>query len=108
MSEEWRTRLQASALAFVGTVLFPRLAYRLRSPTRLGLRGVIAFVAFELLHVLLGFAIRAWVMPWAERNAKERELVVPELRGRLGREPTNDAILAELMERSGRTRGDAG
>ncbi len=43
--------LHEAALRFVGVAALPRLAYRLRWPTRLGPRGLIGYIAFNtLLH----------------------------------------------------------
>jgi hypothetical protein len=89
----WRDMLQQSAIAFIGTAAFPRLAYWLRWPTRLGPRGFIAYVAF---NTLLLFAVRTWVIPFFKRMAEERERAERELRDRLGRDPTEDEVLAHL------------
>ena len=85
--------LQKSAVAFVGTVAFPRLVHWLRWPTRLGPRGVVAYAAF---NTLLAFAIHTWVIPWARRMAAARERAEQELREQLGREPTEDEVLAHF------------
>lgn len=89
----WPDVVQQSATAFVGTAAFPRLAYWLRWPTRLGPRGFIAYVA---CNTLLLFAIRTWVIPFFKRMAEERERAEQELREQLGREPTDDEVLAHL------------
>jgi hypothetical protein len=82
---EWRQVLEQRAAAFVGTVLFPRFAYWLRWPTRLGPRGLIAYIAFNTAVL---FAVRVWLIPRMKRWAAERDRVVQELREKLGREPT--------------------
>ena len=89
----WRTVLQQRAIAFVGTAAFPRLAYWLRWPTRLGPRGLVAYAAF---NALLLFAIRTWLMPYFKRMAEAREHAEQELREQLGREPTEDEVLAHF------------
>ena len=81
------------ALRFVGTAAFPRLAYRLRWPTRLRGRGLLAYIAF---NTMVGFAIRAWALPYFERAAEKREQAREELRELLGREPTDEELLAHL------------
>ena len=88
-----RNILQQSAIAFVGTAAFPRLGYWLRWPTRLGPRGFVAYAAF---NTALLFAIRTWVIPYVKRIAEEREPAERELREQLGREPTEDEVLAHL------------
>jgi hypothetical protein len=89
----WRNAVQQSALAFVGTAAFPRLAYWLRWPTRLGPRGMVAYAAF---NASLLFAIRTWVVPYLRRMGEERERARLELREQLGREPSEDELLAHL------------
>lgn len=88
-----RDVLQQSAISFIGTAAFPRVAYRLRWPTRLGPRG---FIAYATLNTLLLFAIRTWVIPYFKRIAEERERAEHELREQLGRDPTEDELLAHL------------
>jgi hypothetical protein len=85
--------VQKSAIAFVGAAAFPRLVYRLRWPTRLGPRGFVAYAAF---NTLLLFAAHTWVIPWAKRMAQARERAEQELREQLGREPTEDEVLAHF------------
>jgi len=89
----WRDVLQQSAIAFIGTAAFPRLAHWLWWPTRLGPRGFIAYAAF---NTLLLFAIRTWAIPFFKRMAEERERAEQELREQLGRDPTEDEVLAHL------------
>jgi hypothetical protein len=97
---DWRLVVQQRAIAFVGMVAFPRLAYWLRWPTRLGPRGFIAYVAF---NTLLLFALRTWVMAFFKRVVEERERAERVLCEQLGREPTEDEVLAHL----GITRGSS-
>lgn len=89
----WRDILPQSAIAFVGTAALPRVAYWMRWPTRLGPRG---FLAYAAVKTLSGFAIRTWLIPFMKRMAAERERAEKELREQLGREPTEDEILAHL------------
>ena len=84
---------QQSAITFAGTAAFPRAASWLRWPTRLGPRGLVAYAAF---NTLLGFAIRTWLIPFMKRMAQERERAEHELREQLGREPSEDEVLAHL------------
>jgi hypothetical protein len=69
----------------IGTTMFPRLAYRLRWPSRL--RGVklAAYVAF---NVLLMLSFRELAGRWARRRA----LVVESLRDELGREASSEDV----------------
>jgi hypothetical protein len=73
------------AAAIVAAALFPRLAYWARWQTRLGMRGRIAYVAF---NALVMFAIRQFVVPRLNRWVEEQAKVKEELRRQLGREPT--------------------
>jgi hypothetical protein len=95
----WRDVAQHYAIGFVGTAAFPRLSHRLRWPTRLGPRGLIAYIAF---NTLLRFAIGRWLMPFFKRMADERDRAEQELREQLAREPAEDEILAHLGITSGR------
>jgi hypothetical protein len=70
---------------------FPRLAYRLRWPTRLGPRGLVAYITF---NTLVGFALRQWAVPYLKRGFEERD----RLRQRLGREPTHDELVEHLRQ----------
>jgi hypothetical protein len=85
--------LQYSAIAFIGTAVFPRLARWARWPTRLGPRGFIAYVAFNTFAL---FAIRTWVMPFFARAIEAGQRAESELRRQLGRDPTEDEVLAHL------------
>jgi len=80
-------------IAFVFTAAFPRVAYRLRWPTRLGPSGIVAYVIF---NTLVGFALRAWMLPFFRRFADERAQAENELRQQFGREPTDDEVFARL------------
>jgi hypothetical protein len=76
----WRDLLAQTAMRFVWVAAFPRLAYRLRWPTRLGPRGLIAYVTFNALSV---FLLRQLVL-----RCIEIERTMQHLREQLGREPT--------------------
>ncbi len=89
----WREAVCYGAVALVFFAAFPRLAYRLRWPTRLRPRGVVAYVAF---NTLVGFALRVWAVPFLKRMADERAQAEQELRQQLGREPTEDELFAHL------------
>jgi hypothetical protein len=82
------------ALGFLFVAAFPRLAYWLRWPTRLGPRGFVAYAAFNTLS---GFAIGTWLVPYLRRTHEENERALQELRDRLGREPTEDEAVAHLV-----------
>jgi hypothetical protein len=88
-----RDVLAQSAIVFVGTAAFPRLAYWLRWPTRLGPRG---FIAYAASNALLLLAVQIWVVPYFTRMAKVRERAEQELREHLAREPTDEEVLAHL------------
>ena len=78
----------------VSAALFPRFLYWARWPTRLGLRGRVAYAAF---NALLLFAAREFVR-YARRLEEDWERVAEELRRELGREPSE----RELIERVSR------
>lgn len=89
----WREALGYGALAFVVLAAFPRMAYRLRWPTRLGWRGTVGYIA---MNTILGFALRTWALPYFKKMADERARAEQELREQLGREPTEDEVFAHL------------
>ena len=80
----------------VGTALFPRLLYWARWPTRLGLRGRVAYAAF---NALLLFAAREFVR-YARRLEGKWEQATDELRHELGREPSERELI-ERLSRAG-------
>jgi hypothetical protein len=88
-----RDILLQSAFVFVGTAALPRLAYWLRWPTRLGPRGFIAYAAFKALLLV---AIQTWVAPCFKRMGEAHERAEQALREQLGREPTQEEVLAHL------------
>jgi hypothetical protein len=53
-------------MTFVGVAAFPRLAHRLRRPTRLGPRGFVVYVACNTLAL---FLLRQILMPRWRRIA---------------------------------------
>lgn len=57
-------------VAFILGAAFPRLAYRLRWPSRLGARGLVAYVAF---NTTIGFGLRTWLSASLKRRAGEVE-----------------------------------
>ena len=93
MEPLWRNALRHSAIVFVGNAAFPRIAYWLRWPTRLGPRGLVAYVA---LNTAVLFALRIWVLPRLRRRAEEVDRARTELAERLGREPTDDELVEHL------------
>lgn len=90
---QWRDALREGLIAFAFLVAFPRLAYWTRWPTRLGRRGVIAYIAF---NAVVGFALRVWALPFFKRMGHEREQAENELRRQLGRGPTDEELLEHL------------
>ena len=62
--DESRTVVLAAVVAFVGGALFPRLAHRLRWPTRLGSRGVGIYVLYKWIEI---FTVRTWGPPLLKR-----------------------------------------
>ena len=89
VSQTDRTELEWALVAFVGTALFPRLAHRLRWPSRLRGRWLLAYIAS---NTLLGFAFRQFVFP----RIRSGIAAVDDLRAELGREPTTDEIARAL------------
>lgn len=89
----WRDALDHVAIAFLFLAAFPRLAHRMRWPTRLGPRGLLAYVAF---NTAIGVALRTWVVPFFKRIAQEQERAKEQMRRQLGREPTDDELIAHL------------
>lgn len=89
----WQETFGNGAIAVVFGAAFPKLAYRLRWPTRLGPRGLVAYIAF---NTVLDFALRTWVAPYFKRMAEQQERAKKELWQQLGRDPTEDELLAHL------------
>lgn len=89
----WREALSYSAMAFAFLAAFPKLSHRLRWPTRLGPRGLVAYIAF---NTAVGFAVRTWAVPFVKRTGERVERGKEELRRELGREPTDQELLAHL------------
>ena len=92
--------LPTAAAVFVAGAAFPRLADRLRWPSRLGGRRLAVYIAFKTLE---GFWVRQWLMPMITRHVELRARLVEQL----GREPTVDELRAHLLgsrpqRRSGR------
>lgn len=75
--------LQMAATVFVGTAAFPRLAYRLRWPTRLRGRRLVAYIGS---NTAMGFAMRQAVLPRMKRHMEQHRKLVEQL----GRQPTED------------------
>jgi hypothetical protein len=69
----------------IGTAMFPRLAYRLRWPTRL--RGV-KLAAYVAVNVLLMLSFREFAGRWFRRRAQ----LVDALTAELGREPSPEEV----------------
>lgn len=91
-----RDVLIESAMRFAGVVVFPGIAHRLRWPTRLGPRGLVAYIA---VNTLVAFALFNWVFPFLRRSHEEYERAKAQLADRLGREPT-DVELGEYFRRT--------
>lgn len=92
----WNDALRDAAWIFLGMAAFPKLAHRLRWPTRLGPRGLLLYIA---LNTALGVAVRTWAVPFLKRLAEEREEAKDELRQQLGRDPTDEELGAHLVAR---------
>ncbi len=93
----WRELAAHAGFVFVFLAAFPRLGHRLRWPTRLGPRGLLGYIAF---NTAFGFALRTWALPYMRRVAEERQRAEERLREQLGREPTEDEVLAHLVART--------
>jgi hypothetical protein len=89
-----RDALHRAAWTFVGAAAFPRLAHRLRWPTRLGPRGLLLYVAF---NTALGLAVRRWAVPYFEGVGLRGQQAMDDLRERLGREPTAEEFAAHRL-----------
>jgi hypothetical protein len=92
----WKDALRGSMWTFAGATVFPKLAHRLRWPTRLGPRGLLLYIA---LNTLLGLAARSWVAPFFRRLGERRAQAKKELRQQLGREPRDEELGAHLAAR---------
>ena len=104
----WPDVARDAAVRFAGVALFPRLAYWLRWPTRLGPRGLLAYTAF---NTALIFAVHTWLIPALRAYSEDMEQAKARLRDELGREPTGDELRdafyirhapAELRDQLGR------
>ena len=63
----WLNVIANAVIAFVFGAAFPRLAYRLRWPTRLGPRGLVAYIA---CNTAISFALQAGVLPALKAKIK--------------------------------------
>jgi hypothetical protein len=88
-----RTLLYAAGMTFLGNLLFPRLAYRLRWPTRLRGWALLAYIAW---NTALLFWFRQWAVPALGRYLAEADTARQALRDELGREPTDEEVLRRL------------
>ena len=70
---------------WLGMAAFPRLAYALRWPTRVGPRGFVAYVA---LRTAFGFGVFQCLLPHLRRTMAENDRLAVEL----GREPTPEEL----------------
>jgi hypothetical protein len=83
----------AYAVAIIFGAAFPRLWFPRRWRTPLSTRGIIGYIAFK---TVIGFVLQVCVLPYLRRMAQERAQAEEELRQTLGREPTDDELLAHL------------
>ena len=83
----------ATIAQIIGGTLFPRLAYWLRWPSRLSLRGSLVYVAWRVLVQVSYTRLRAGLIA-------QRETVKDHLRDQLGREPTEHEIRREFARRA--------
>jgi len=95
-----RDVIGASIVAFVGGAVAPRLAYRLRWPSRLGARGLVVYTAAQAAVI---FGVRFWLVPRLRQMAATRAVVADRLRARLGREPTEQEVIEEVLANDGRS-----
>jgi hypothetical protein len=79
-----------AAFEFIAGAAFPRLAHRLRWPTRLRGWRLLLYIG---LNTLLLFGVRVWALPYFGKMAAERERITRDLRAELGREPTQDEVV---------------
>jgi hypothetical protein len=89
------TALKLAAQSFAGNALFPRLAYRLRWPTRLRGRRLVRYIVFNAAFL---FCAREWLAPRLRSAAANVESVKRQLRWELGREPTEREIGERRVE----------
>jgi hypothetical protein len=78
-------RLIDAGLTFAGNLFFPRLSYRLRWRTRLGVGG-------SLAYVLAWTAFAVFFVWFLSKVAQRRDQMWAEVREHLGREPTPDEV----------------
>ena len=76
-------------VATVAGALFPRLAYLVRWPTRLGVKGRLLLTAWNATWY---YVVRFLIVPRFRARAAEWELARTVLREQLGREPTHEEI----------------
>jgi hypothetical protein len=89
-----RAALKFAGWSFVGNALFPRVAYRLRWPTRLRGRHLLLYVAF---NAAFSFYARQWLAArFLTPGSAER--VKQQLRSELGRNPTEREVRDRLAE----------
>ncbi len=92
-----REILAEHATRFVLIAAFPRLAAWVRRwPTRLRPRGVAVYVA---VNTAIGFALRTWLVPYLRVKHEQFEQARTDLRGQLGREPTDEELWAYAKRR---------
>lgn len=94
--KRWNDARSEAAWTFVTNAAFPKLARRLRWPTRLGPRGLLVYIAF---NTALGMVVRTWAATFFKQLREQREQAKDELRQQLGREPTDDELGAHLVAR---------
>ena len=102
-AKPWTDARRRALGSFLANVAFPRLAHRLRWPSRLGRRGLVRYVA---LTAGMAAAARAFGMFIASAEVVNGEEIREKLRMQLGREPTPEEFLDGLA-REGRVRGDS-
>jgi hypothetical protein len=90
-----REALAQAATTFVVNVLFPRLSYRLRWPTRLRGRRLLLYIAG---NAALVFWFREWMVPRVRESAEKIEGVKRQLRWELGRDPTGKEVRDRVTE----------
>ena len=86
----------ASGIAFVVGAVAPRLAYRLRWPSRLRGRGLVIYIAAQTGVI---FVVRYCLAPQLRRAAADRTNVDEQLRLQLAREPTEEEVIKGALAR---------
>lgn len=91
--DRWRDLLGEALVVFAWNATAPRLAHRLREPTRPGPAGLVLHIARKTLTLVV---LRALGLALIKRLTATQEHAASALREQLGREPTRDEVVAHL------------